>query len=209
MNYNGGVNDPSSWYLQPAETFEVNLSSVGESHWSSLYLPFAVEVSDDAIFYVASSKGDDCVNLTPVNGTLPAEQGVVVKSDAQSKLTLTVVPDAESADKQSNVFEGTLEAQTITADDRASYYVLGASEGNVGLYHPSATTLKANRAYIPATSLTSPQVLRFVFSEGDVTGIDQIHGENAANVYYDLTGRRVNNPRHGIYISNQKKVFIP
>ena len=43
----------------------------------------------------------------------------------------------------------------------------------------------------------------------DATAIEGIEAENAAPaVYYDLSGRRVQNPAKGIYIVNGRKVFI-
>lgn len=42
------------------------------------------------------------------------------------------------------------------------------------------------------------------------TGIDQIEEEQESDpVFYDLTGRRVSDPQHGIYIQKGKKVVIP
>lgn len=42
------------------------------------------------------------------------------------------------------------------------------------------------------------------------TGIDSIHSENRKErkIYYDIQGRRVNNPAKGLYISNGRKVII-
>lgn len=49
-------------------------------------------------------------------------------------------------------------------------------------------------------------------SKPDVTLIETIPADDGykglPNVYYDLSGRQVNNPRKGIYIVNGKKVFV-
>ena len=43
----------------------------------------------------------------------------------------------------------------------------------------------------------------------DATAIESVETESAAPaVYYDLSGRRVENPVSGIYIVNGRKVFI-
>ena len=44
----------------------------------------------------------------------------------------------------------------------------------------------------------------------DFTGIDEIAEQRAEskNVYYDLSGRAVENPTSGIYIINGKKVLV-
>ena len=40
------------------------------------------------------------------------------------------------------------------------------------------------------------------------TGIDAVVTECEENVYYDLSGRRVENPTRGIYIVNGKKLLV-
>ena len=50
----------------------------------------------------------------------------------------------------------------------------------------------------------------FIISEMDFTGIDDMEaeGERVKDVYYDLSGRAVENPTNGVYIVNGKKVVI-
>ncbi|MBO5664752.1 MAG: hypothetical protein J6S03_00965 [Bacteroidaceae bacterium] len=40
------------------------------------------------------------------------------------------------------------------------------------------------------------------------TGIESVVDACESNVYYDIFGRRVENPRSGLYILNGKKVYI-
>lgn len=205
MNYNSNsANSSSSWYLLPAEALEVNLNAASDGYWSSLYLPFAVEVPGDAEFYVASSQETGCVNLERVQGILPAEQGVVVKA-ATEALALNISHESASW-TTTNLFEGTLESVAITEEGRDGYYTLGAADGAIGLYHPSATSLKANRAYLATTQ--EANALRLVFGN-ETTGIEGVEAGQQATVYHDLCGRRVSKPGHGIYIVNKKKVLIP
>ena len=51
--------------------------------------------------------------------------------------------------------------------------------------------------------------MRLVFAD-DITGIDEKKAETKKedNIFYDLQGRRVDNPTQGLYIVNGKKVFI-
>jgi hypothetical protein len=59
-------------------------------------------------------------------------------------------------------------------------------------------------------SLLLGQVINVVFGdENSVTNISNIAVENAENVIYDITGRRVNEiTEAGIYIVNGKKVLV-
>lgn len=56
----------------------------------------------------------------------------------------------------------------------------------------------------------TPMIVDVVFGEEDkVTSIENIAVENAENVIYDITGRRVNEiTKAGIYIVNGKKVLV-
>lgn len=53
------------------------------------------------------------------------------------------------------------------------------------------------------------QSARLVFDNGDVTGIDGITRPDAPAAVYDLSGRRVEKPAHGLYIVNGRKVLLP
>ena len=68
------------------------------------------------------------------------------------------------------------------------------------------------RAHFTANAAASEalQSARLVFDNGDVTGIDGITRPAATNgAVYDLSGRRVEKPAHGLYIVNGRKVLLP
>ena len=135
---------------------------------------------------------------------VPANQGVVLKGTADT-YTLSIAAAAVTP-IESNVLQGTNKLlEGITSDD---YYTLGAVGGVVGFYHPSATQLKANRAYLPAVG-GGVNAFTLVFDEGTETGISHIEtAQGAADVYYDLSGRRIATPGKGLYIKNGKKVLV-
>ncbi len=206
MNYNANANSASAWYLAPADELEVNFNANGTDYWASLYLPFDVTLPAEVEAYAAKGHGSDYVSLTPVSGTLAAEDGVILKTSAAT-VSLPILTSS-AAKTTGNLFEGVLEKTDIT-DNQSNFYTLGASGGVVGLYHPSATYLKANRAYLPASAMTLAPGLRFVFDD-ELTGISEVNAaENETKACYDLTGRRVYAPKHGIYVIGNKKVLIP
>ena len=57
---------------------------------------------------------------------------------------------------------------------------------------------------------SEPWYLFFNIKEMDFTGVEDVKGENEElkGVYYDLSGRQVENPTKGIYIINGKKVIV-
>ena len=118
---------------------------------------------------------------------------------------------------------------TYIADDA---YVLSAPDGVVGLYKAdlnfynvdgvwtketkdaeTGTHFKNNagKAYLPKSALSpeASEVRFFLFDfSGEETGINELKGENG-NVkteVYDLSGRRVQNAKKGIFVINGKVV---
>ena len=72
----------------------------------------------------------------------------------------------------------------------------------------AATTFEnyANRAYLNLSNAEANIRMRF---DDDATGIGSIENDaDKTPVYYDLMGRRVDNPTKGIYIVNGKKVLV-
>lgn len=204
QNYNdNNGKSASGWYLEPADNIEVNLNQAGADYWSSLYLPFAVSLPESIEAYAISATGADYASLAQVTEKAAAEEGLILKA-AEAKVSLPILTE-EVAKVTGNKLTGTLVATDIT-DNQTSFYTLGAIEGEVALYHPSGTSLKANRAYLPANTLTAAASLRFDFN---VTGIGQIENTTDDNApCYDLSGRRINKPARGMYISGNKKVII-
>ena len=111
---------------------------------------------------------------------------------------------------------------TVNANDRARNpllytYVLNGGYGEIGFYKYTANNLPLGRAYFEVandfpTSGTGAGVQGFLFDfEGsETTGINAatLSEGNTAKTYYDLSGRRIANPKNGLYICNGKKVYI-
>ena len=71
------------------------------------------------------------------------------------------------------------------------------------------TSIPANRAYLPYTLASGVKTLTLSFDDNE-TGIEVVSaGGNKSTGIYNLSGQRVTNPKHGIFIVNGKKVFIP
>lgn len=50
--------------------------------------------------------------------------------------------------------------------------------------------------------------VKLTLSLANTTGIKGVRGDTTTDVYYSLNGQRVDNPKHGIYIKNGKKVIL-
>lgn len=202
-NWENGANSASAWYLLPVSTFEVALNAVGTDYWASLYLPFAATLPASGLeAYYGEAQEDGKLMMERISA-VPSDEGVVLKGTAE---TYTLSIAAAAATPGSNVLQGTNKLlEDITPAD---YYTLGVVGERVGFYHPAATKLKANRAYLPAVG-GGVNAFTLVFDEGTETGISHIETvPGATDVYYDLSGRRIATPGKGLYIKNGKKVLV-
>ena len=153
------------------------------------------------------------INMTELAGNvIPANTGVLIKSETTGDLAMkpTLETGTEVTD---NKFSAVGDAD-YTFTDNENVYLLGKStEGTLcfRLMNTEGTqTIGAHKAYIKLDNAIEAASLQINFG-GDVTGINNaaVNGANTkANVYYDLSGRRVMRPQHGLYIVNGKKVII-
>lgn len=198
--------NPSLWYVVPATTAEIDMNTVGDKSYATAYLPYAISNVEGAEVYTGTlNTTNDALDMTQIQGGIPANNGVVLVGAANAKATLTL--GESTADIESNSLVGTnLYIPFTTEAPRGNYLVFGKNEGNVGFYVPSAkvTSIPASKAYLnkPASSSI---VMNF---GGNTTGVNTVVlGENGVNApVFDLSGRRVVAPvKGGVYIQNGKK----
>ena len=189
-------------------------------------LPFEVNTTSftNGTFYELSSysDNDNTLHFTEVTGTttiykpylfVPSTANVTISDtmtayDAElhsANLTTSVSENAAS-------FIGTMTAQSLQSDGTHTLYGYSSN----GTFKQVSTTNAAHinpfRAYIsiPGTSSTpAPAMLNINFG-GNTTGIENAvqREEIKDKSYYDLQGRRVQQPTKGLYIVNGKKVII-
>lgn len=196
----------------PAYLNTVNLQQpVGDSYaYSTAYLPFAVDVPQGVEAFTGSlseGEGGTTLRLTGIeDGVIPARTAVVLRS-ATDGSTALVPSTATGTAVEANALQGTLDASATTPAN--TYALSGAFAEGIGFYPYTATTLPAGKAYLTLTDAQAVQKLAFSFGQG-TTGIDAIEAGAAdkAATWYDLSGRRVDNPTKGVYIVNGKKVIV-
>lgn len=202
--------EASKWYVIPATTLDLPLNTVEGKSYATTYLPFDVMLPADVKAYIVTEAEGGKATVSEVTD-IPANQGVVLVSEtAAAKATLTL--GTASANCGSNILSGTNPRITIEESAKSNYYIFGNGGNGVGFYHPNSTTLKENRAYLPADAVTvsGSGVNGFKLDFGGVnTGIEAtIQADEANATYYDLSGRRVIRPAKGIYVKNGRKVYV-
>lgn len=209
-NNNQYTNKSNYWQLVKVTSVPVTIKSVG---WASVAFPFAVQVPAESGVkaYFAESADDTRMTLSEItDGIIPANTGVLLAKDGGCTVNLPIVTTTTTYPNNK------LACATAERDGYASKanYMLSAKTGTVGFLPSTMTLVPANKAFLPATNITSgsgqAQMLSFYIG-GAVTGINDaaVDAHNGNNTYYDLNGRRVLYPAHGIYVTgNGKKVFI-
>lgn len=209
-NNNQYTNKSNYWQLVKVASVPVTIKSVG---WASVAFPFAVQVPAESGVkaYFAESADDTRMMLSEItDGIIPANTGVLLAKDGGCTVNLPIVTTTTTYPNNK------LACATAERDGYASKanYMLSAKTGTVGFLPSTMTLVPANKAFLPATNITSgsdqAQMLSFYIG-GAVTGINDAaaDAQNGNDVYYDLNGRRVLYPAHGIYVTgNGKKVFI-
>lgn len=202
--------------IQKVTTYPVSISAAG---YASLCLPFSVTLPESGLtaYKVTAINRDNNneMNLESVGRTIPAGEPVILQG-AAGNYTLTINAD-NGTKATNNILTGATVKRTGISEE---YYALAKKTidetETVAFFRVSTTNMPANKAYllkknIPAQADNAAMFMfNFDGNGGEVTDINTAtKTETESNVYYDLNGRRVLYPSHGIYVKgNGQKVFI-
>lgn len=205
-------NTNATWYIIPATELDVNIGATG---YATTYLPFDVTLPDDLTAYAVTETSGSEATLAAKN-SIPAGQGALLKGVANTGYKLTISKNAVTP-WDVNKLKGTYTTQNIAPDANTTCYVLAANgSSEAGFYKVTLNQAEnkafqnnANKAYLPV-STDGARFLTFDFDDNAETGISAVEIEEAvpANAaIYDLSGRRVQSAKSGLYIINGKKVI--
>lgn len=109
----------------------------------------------------------------------------------------------------------TVKKAVVNSTTADPLYAMSKSEGLLKLIKPGTSfNFPVHKAYArPKDTFSGAAKVQPVFDEEDnngVTGIENIENTTTTdkNVYYNLQGQRVENPQHGVFILNGKKVIL-
>lgn len=199
-------------FLEPEFTVNLNTTDNLVASFATLALPFDFKVAssntnDAKLYSGAYNATTGTLDMTAVEGVVPANAGVVIKSDSKAE-NIVLTANAKSAANAltGNQLVGTTEE--IAFSELTDKFVFGVTTQNhVGFYAAGGSAaLPANRAYLPTSVLGGEKAVAMNFG-GDVTGINAVVKADKANAaIYDLTGRRVTRTvKGGLYIQNGSK----
>lgn len=185
-----------------------------------------VEAKNADGYYFAKVK-----KLAQQGDVVPAQTAVVLECNSTNPADNQLLPTGDETPETSNnrlcgtffgeaingltVKDGAGNDYNVMHDNIRAFNINTADSRNpIGFYKvkSNVTNIPGNKAFLVLTNAEA-QAKGFVleFEDGGTTGIETI--ENSKNstedgVYYDLQGRRVENPTRGVYIVNGKKVVI-
>lgn len=199
-------------FLEPEFTVNLNTNGNLVASFATLALPFDFKVAssntnDAKLYSGAYNASTGTLDMTAVEGVVPANAGVVIKSDSKAaNIVLTANAKATENALIGNQLVGTTEE--IAFSNLTDKLVFGVTAQNhVGFYAAGGSAaLPANRAYLPTSVLGGVKAVAMNFG-GNVTGINAVVKADKANAaIYDLTGRRVTRTvKGGLYIQNGSK----
>lgn len=206
-------NDPGNyWQIEKVTSIPVTIT---DAKYATVGYPFNVKVRNkDVRVYYAKEAANGVMKLTEATDQIiPANQGAILYYEGEGTTTANLDIVSETG---AGFVDNILTASTAkrTGFTTKTTYGLSNKNGVVSFRLNTDTYVPANKSYLLATNYNSgsgsAQQLLFSF-DNVVEGIDNavVDGQNANKVYYDLQGRRVMYPAHGIFVTeNGEKVFI-
>ena len=182
-----------------------NMTAVAGGKFGTLMLPFAVTTLPGKAYSLDQgvTYGGD-IYATEVNAIAANEPVLVTATGAYTATEASVAATDDTYPNGELV--GTYKA--MTAEENT--FVLQKHDDYVAFFMVKNTkpTVNPFRAYIKAQNGAASKEFVNVIFDGNTTGINNVNNQgNADNdIIYDLSGRRVNNARKGVYIINGKKI---
>lgn len=203
--------DPGNyWQIEKIDNFDVTISN---AKYATVGYPFPVKVTNpDVKVYYATAAENGILKLTEATeNIIPANEGAILYcKSGETKVNMKILASTDVTFANNKLTATTAKREGFAS---LSTYGLSNKNGVVCFRKNVSTNVPANKAYLDATHYTSTsgsaQQLLFSF-DNVVEGIDNVvKAQNANKVYYDLQGRRVLYPAHGIFVTeNGEKVFI-
>ena len=152
---------------------------------------------------------------------VPADNGVLIEARQGRTLPADFYYAIGEKDNTTytilhNMMTGvTVKKAVVNSTTADPLYAMSKSEGLLKLIKPGTSfNFPVHKAYAkPQDNFSGAAKVQPVFDEEDnngVTGIENIENTTTTdnNVYYNLQGQRVENPQHGVFIHNGKKVVL-
>lgn len=188
---------------------ESAMTILAANEWGTLCYPASVEIPEGVTAYTATAIEDEVVELSEVEGDIPANTPVLLSTSTTAELTLPTAKHVTSlaapVAMDGNLLVGCTGALVL---NEANQYVLQKQNDEVAFYRVNPTKPITTRAYRCYLEIPSKAGAKITFAFSEATGISSVK-TNRLNQIYDLNGRKVEKIQKGvIYIINNHKVIV-
>ena len=202
----------------------------GNKFYTTMYTAFPYKLKDGVKAYYVKAVNNSRAQCVEIKDVVPAYTAVILECNSTEPKENRLVPSPRQVNSvvtpEENMLKGVIdidngstatsstpEANYRTANDQSTMRVLNVNaKGVLGFYKYGGIFMNSNKAYLDVSNVADAKSFTLQFVEGETTGISEVRTLDKSNIrdghYYDLQGRRVENPSHGLYITNGKKVYI-
>ena len=191
---------------------EISYTRQMSNNWGTLVLPYSLTLTGNEsyrLYTIDKIDGEELV-LSRIEGTVAAGTPCVVKRNGtEAELTFGANKAAlNMAISDQNVGDMTFRGTYWTEEVNSGYVISKNSFWNVEELKNSTSVngvkVRPFRAWLDGTSAKAPARLSMRI-DGSTTGIDAIDALNDAEAeYYDLSGKRLDEPQRGVNIVRMK-----
>ena len=191
---------------------EISYTRQMSNNWGTLVLPYSLELTGEEsyrLYTIDKIDGNELV-LSRIEGTVAAGTPCVVKRNGSEAELTFGANDAElnMAISDQNVGGMTFSGTYWTKEVNSGYVISKDCFWNVAELmsskHVKGAKVSPFRAWLSSTSANAPAQLSMRI-DGSTTGINAIDALNDAEAeYYDLSGKRLDEPQRGVNIVRMK-----
>ena len=198
---------PFTTGIPTERTLPVNVSAANKV--GTLILPFDAELPSGLKAYSCNATEGDLLTLTSAESLEACTPYIVYAENGYSD-NLSGTAELPDASNVTDVFtDGLLTGLLTSGVVNTGYILQNKGEGPV-FYDAEGVnySLPAGRCYLTFSG-SSVKAFQFAFDD-DATGISNVRSkmEDVREKIFDLAGRQVSSPQHGIYIQGTHKVII-
>ena len=200
---------PFTTGIPTERTLAVNVSA--ENKIGTLILPFDAALPNGLKAYTCSGAEGDLLTLTPAE-SIEACTPYIVYAESGYSGSLTGTASLSDDSNVTDVFASGFLTGVLTGTTVSTGYILQNQGSGPLFYNADGVNfmLRAGRCYLTPSGDSPAKSYGFRFDNAD--GVSETLtsplGEDGKAPLYDLSGRRILAPTHGIYIQGTRKVII-
>ncbi len=210
MQYNDESDKGCYWQIEKVTTVPVAISA---ANYASVCFPFAVQVDNESgvkAYYTQQLSNGNMVLTEIEDGIIPANTGAVLYHDGATTANLTITATTNTL--ADNKLSGATARRTGFSELDTYVLAVDKTTSAAAFCKSKLTAVPANKAYLLASNVPAAEVTTsaFAFDFHKTDGIGRISADEQQTKYYDLNGRAVLYPVHGIYVTDKgQKVLVP